>query len=120
MNTWQVSAHPLSARQSAIDPYRFPAARDFDQQDRQETAQTTEGLGDYALSAPDPAERLDFSLTPTDSRRLALHATLTTAGIAPLPGDLDAISALCALNDTTVSTVVRWISTTAHHDGSCS
>jgi hypothetical protein len=34
---------------------------------------------------------------------------LTTAGIAPLPGDMDAINVLSALDDTTVSAVLRWV-----------
>ncbi|MFF8607855.1 hypothetical protein ACF06X_18140 [Streptomyces sp. NPDC015346] len=72
--------------------------------------------GDYELPAPapapDPASRLSVPLEPADRRRLELHAALTTAGIAPLPGDLAAIEALCALDDTTHIALQRWISRT--------
>ncbi|WP_274564708.1 hypothetical protein [Streptomyces spiramyceticus] len=46
---------------------------------------------------------------PADKHRLDLHAALTTTGIAPLPGDLDAIKVLSTLDDATVRTVLRWI-----------
>ncbi|MFC5805165.1 hypothetical protein [Streptomyces formicae] len=66
--------------------------------------------GDFLLPAPDPDARLSVPLSASDRRRLELHAALTTAGIAPLPGDLAAIDALCVLDDTTNATVQRWIS----------
>ncbi|MEU9028988.1 hypothetical protein AB0D46_15980 [Streptomyces sp. NPDC048383] len=40
-----------------------------------------------------------------------LQAALTTAGIPPLPGDLEAIHTLSALDDTTNAALVRWITT---------
>ncbi|MGX1508621.1 UNVERIFIED_CONTAM: hypothetical protein RKD43_007330 [Streptomyces graminofaciens] len=77
---------------TTIDPYRFPGATD-----------------DYLLPAPRPGQRVPLPLEPADRRRLDLHAALTTAGIAPLPGDLAAIDALCALDDTTHAALQRWI-----------
>ncbi|MEU2433015.1 hypothetical protein ABZ611_26595 [Streptomyces sp. NPDC007861] len=68
--------------------------------------------GDFLLPAPDPDARLSVALSASDRRRLELHAALTTAGIAPLPGDLAAIDALCLLDDTTNATVQRWITGT--------
>ncbi|MER5933723.1 hypothetical protein [Streptomyces sp. NPDC002054] len=50
-------------------------------------------------------------LSAADRRRLDLHAALTAAGIPPLAGDLHAIEALSALDDTTHAAVQRWIST---------
>ncbi|WP_254708542.1 hypothetical protein [Streptomyces lunaelactis] len=58
---------------------------------------------------PDPNQRLPFALPAADKRRLDVHAALTTTGIPPLPGDLDAIKALCTLDDRTLTTVLRWI-----------
>ncbi|CCK25648.1 hypothetical protein BN159_1269 [Streptomyces davaonensis JCM 4913] len=82
-----------SAALQDLDPYRFPAAR----------------IDDYVLPVPDPADRPSSPVEPTDRRRLDLHAALTTAGIAPLPGDLDAIKALCRLDDPTQAALRRWI-----------
>ncbi|MGW7452670.1 hypothetical protein [Streptomyces sp. NPDC054787] len=42
-----------------------------------------------------------------------LHAALTSAGIAPLPGDLEAIHTLASLDDTTNAALVRWITLTS-------
>ncbi|MBC2905743.1 hypothetical protein [Streptomyces cupreus] len=92
-----------------LDPYRFPAARIDDQPEQTPTPLGVTDLGDYVLPAPDPASRLSLSLEPADRRRLELHAALTTAAIAPLPGDLDAIEALCQLDDTTNAALRRWI-----------
>ncbi|MGW0753329.1 hypothetical protein [Streptomyces sp. NPDC002587] len=38
-----------------------------------------------------------------------LHAALTTVGIPPFPGDMEAIHTLSALDDTTNAALVRWI-----------
>ncbi|SBT92758.1 hypothetical protein GA0115233_105037 [Streptomyces sp. DI166] len=92
-----------------LDPYRFPAARI---EEEPEMAPTVVGLmdhDDYLLPAPDPTTRLSMPLDPADRRRLELHAALTTAGIAPLPGDLDAIKALCQLDDSTHAALRRWL-----------
>ncbi|SEE24133.1 hypothetical protein SAMN05428939_7846 [Streptomyces sp. TLI_105] len=93
-----------------LDPYRFPAALVHDLPER--TSSVCDGVepGDRLLPAPESASRLSASLEPADRRRLELHAALTTAGIAPLPGDLDAIEALCQLNDTTHVALRRWLS----------
>ncbi|MGV9457118.1 hypothetical protein [Streptomyces sp. NPDC003635] len=92
-----------------LDPYRFPAARLGDQPQQMLAACDLMEDGDYVLPAPDPASRLSMTLEASDRRRLELHAALTTAGIAPLPGDLDAIEALCQLDDTTHAALRRWI-----------
>ncbi|MEU6934394.1 hypothetical protein AB4225_18700 [Streptomyces sp. 2RAF24] len=92
-----------SAELMDLDPYRFPAALD----DLPEPIPTERDAG--PLSAPSPRTRLYPPLEPADRRRLELHAALTTAGIAPRPGDLDAIEALCRLDDTTHTALQRWI-----------
>jgi hypothetical protein len=97
-----------------IDPYRFPGAPDGDTAFGDHLPPAPDGtvLGDYLLPAPHTDRRLPLPLEPADRRRLDLHAALTTAGIAPLPGDLAAIEALCALDDTTNATLQRWIART--------
>jgi hypothetical protein len=110
----------LTAPQSQIDPYRFPGARDFDEEpdfelprDRGHDGTRTpapDEAGDYLLAAPDPrSRRLPFVPAAADRRRLELHAALTAAGIPPLPGDTDAIQNICALDDATVTAVRRWV-----------
>jgi hypothetical protein len=61
------------------------------------------------LPPPNPAERLSILITPRDQRRLALHATLTAAGIPPRPEDRDAIDQLSALPDSINTTLQRWL-----------
>ncbi|MCX4511097.1 MULTISPECIES: hypothetical protein [Streptomyces] len=102
-----MTAEPLLSLSSVlsdagIDPYRFPGARDSD------------GLysamrDEDDLLPPEQEERLPIPLAAHDRRRLDLHSALTTTGVAPRPGDLDAINILCALDDRTVATVLRWI-----------
>ncbi|MFJ8665395.1 hypothetical protein [Streptomyces sp. NPDC093600] len=96
---------------SDLDPYRFPAMFDHDLPEEPRTAHGDMDMdsGDYTLPAPAPASRLPLPLEPEDRRRLDLHAALTTAGIAPLPGDLAAIEALCRLDDATHIALQRWI-----------
>ncbi|MET9515651.1 hypothetical protein [Streptomyces sp. NPDC002994] len=93
MSSTQVPAIPFKTPRWARDPYRFHGPEDFDQLD----------------AAPDPEQRLPFVLAASDKRRLDLYAALTTTGIAPLPGDLEAIDVLSKLDDTTIRTVLRWI-----------
>ncbi|MFE5710636.1 hypothetical protein ACFQ7J_07405 [Streptomyces sp. NPDC056501] len=93
-----------------LDPYRFPAAYIDDRHEETSTARGTMAFGDYPLPEPGPTSRLSMRLEPADRRRLELHAALTTAGIAPRPGDLDAIEALCTLDDTTHIALRRWLS----------
>lgn len=102
----EVSAVPVRTPQWALDPYRFPGLQDLDQQG---AAGAVDGAGDCFLPAPDPQRRPSFTPSAADKRRLDLHAALTTSGIAPLPGDLEAIHALSALDDITISAVLRWI-----------
>ncbi|MFB7448082.1 hypothetical protein [Streptomyces sp. NPDC056194] len=97
-----------------LDPYRFPAALvDDSGPEWTSAARSALEVCDYYSPAhspaPAPESRLSAPLEPADRRRLELHATLTTAGIAPLPGDLDAIEALCRLDDTTHLALRRWI-----------
>ncbi|MFC8981154.1 hypothetical protein ACFU3J_15475 [Streptomyces sp. NPDC057411] len=92
-----------------LDPYRFPTMLVDDRPEPMPTVYGVTEPGDYPLPAPSPESRLVDLLGPADRRRLELHAALTTAGIAPLPGDLDAIDALCALDDTTHAALRRWI-----------
>ncbi|MCT4351538.1 hypothetical protein M5362_00125 [Streptomyces sp. Je 1-79] len=92
-----------------LDPYRFPAMLMDDEPEETSMARGVMEFGDYVLPAPEPESRLAFPLAPSDRRRLELHATLTAAGIAPLPGDLDAIEALCGLDDTIHVALLRWI-----------
>ncbi|MEU2156174.1 MULTISPECIES: hypothetical protein [unclassified Streptomyces] len=89
----------------AVDLYRFPGADFFGTLG--DTSATY--AGDFLLPTPDPGQRLPMPLNPEDSRRLDLHAALTSAGIAPLPGDLEAIEALCLLDEATNATLRRWI-----------
>ncbi|MFD7320741.1 hypothetical protein ACFV9D_06565 [Streptomyces sp. NPDC059875] len=104
-----------------LDPYRFPAVYIDDhigERPEEGYARThiSHGFlesGDYQLPAPVPGTRLSVTLEPADRRRLDLHAALTTAGIAPLPGDLDAIEALCTLDDFTHIALQRWITRSA-------
>ncbi|MEU7033901.1 hypothetical protein [Streptomyces sp. NPDC046237] len=92
-----------------LDPYRFPAMLMDDEPEETTMTRGVMEFGDYVLPAPAPESRLSFPLPPADRRRLDLHAALTAAGIAPLPGDLGAIEALCALDDTIHDALLRWI-----------
>ncbi|MFF3845658.1 hypothetical protein [Streptomyces sp. NPDC002328] len=64
---------------------------------------------DFLLPPPNPAQRLDLVLDPRDVRRLELHAALTAAGIAPMPGDLDVIDRLSALPEHVHIALHRWL-----------
>ncbi|MFF3291660.1 hypothetical protein [Streptomyces sp. NPDC003023] len=110
MTGWQASTITPAAGFTA-DPYRFPGAAVLDERP-EPAAHPVFEPGDYFLAAPDPDRRVPLPLEPADRRRLDLHAALTAAGIAPLPGDLAAIEALCALDDTTHTALQRWITRT--------
>ncbi|MGA5193543.1 hypothetical protein [Streptomyces exfoliatus] len=92
-----------------LDPYRFPAALVDDLADQTPTVCGVLEPGDDLVPPAEPTGRPSDRLEPADRRRLELHAALTTAGIAPLPGDMDAIEALCRLGDTTHVALRRWI-----------
>ncbi|MDQ8708382.1 hypothetical protein RCO28_38895 [Streptomyces sp. LHD-70] len=85
---------------------------------------------DFLLPPPNPAQRVDVFpepsaaptvpampavpavasvLDPRDLRRLELNAALTAAGIAPLPGDREAIDQLSALPHTVHEALHRWL-----------
>ncbi|MFI1395819.1 hypothetical protein [Streptomyces sp. NPDC020681] len=107
MHAWQISPLSSAQQESEVDPYRFPGIRDLDAHTVFPPVDASED--DYFLPAPDPKQRLPFALPAADKRRLDLHAALTTTGVPPLPGDLDAIKALCTLDERTLATVLRWI-----------
>ncbi|MEU0430324.1 hypothetical protein ABZ153_01490 [Streptomyces sp. NPDC006290] len=66
---------------------------------------------DAYLPAPDPARRLGYTLDPHDQRRLDLHATLTAAGIPPMPEDRAVIDQISALPADVNNVLQRWL----HH-----
>ncbi|CAL9340339.1 hypothetical protein [Streptomyces sp. enrichment culture] len=65
---------------------------------------------DYLLPPPDPKQRLDIPVSAADHRRLELYAALTVRGIAPLPGDQYAVTAISSLGDAVTGAVLRWMS----------
>ncbi|UUU45139.1 hypothetical protein [Streptomyces sp. NBC_00162] len=92
----------MTAPQLDLDPYRFPGA---------DTGEPSCGEQHPQALRPKSDPRLAWSLKPVDERRLDLHVALTTVGIPPLPGDLEAIHTLSSLDDTTNAALVRWITT---------
>jgi hypothetical protein len=66
-------------------------------------------VGDSLLPPPNPAERIACRVDPRDLRRLDLYAALTAAGIAPRPGDREAIEALSTLSDSVHEALHRWL-----------
>ncbi|MCQ4213103.1 hypothetical protein [Streptomyces longispororuber] len=64
---------------------------------------------DWLLPPPNPADRLPCHVDPRDLRRLELNAILTTAGIAPSPGDREAIDRISALPDGVHTALCRWL-----------
>ncbi|MFD3439539.1 hypothetical protein ACFWU3_18735 [Streptomyces sp. NPDC058685] len=106
MHSWHTTDTAAPQTSQEIDPYRFPGAWYLGGR----TVDTlADSAGDYLLPAPDPRERVPYTLPVGDQRRLDVQTALTTAGVAPRPGDLAAIDALCALEDSDFSTVLRWI-----------
>ncbi|MFG3039850.1 hypothetical protein ACGFYZ_23440 [Streptomyces sp. NPDC048330] len=99
-----------SAALRDLDPYRFPAAPDDDAPYPASTECGEVDFGDHPLPVAEAPTRRSVPLAAADSRRMELHAALTTAGIAPHPGDLDAIAALSELDCTTHVALLRWIS----------
>ncbi|MEU9954896.1 hypothetical protein [Streptomyces sp. NPDC050982] len=89
------------------DPYAVPDPRD---NIWPTPVQTGDDL-DYFLPPPNPAERLSRILAPRDERRLALNATLTAAGIPPMPEDRAVIDQLSALPADVSTVIQRWL----HH-----
>ncbi|WP_328940393.1 hypothetical protein OG259_00885 [Streptomyces sp. NBC_00250] len=98
-----------------LDPYRFPAMYVDDRPGEASEAFGVMEYDDYPEPEPAPSSSLSDRLQPADRRRLELHAALTTAGIAPLPGDLDVIEVLSALDDTTHRALRRWLSRSGTH-----
>ncbi|MFE5394189.1 hypothetical protein ACFQ9U_06440 [Streptomyces sp. NPDC056568] len=65
--------------------------------------------GDFLLPPPDPARRVPCRIDPVDLRRLDLLALLTTAGIAPSPGDRAAVARLSELPGDVHAALRRWL-----------
>ncbi|MFD8411485.1 hypothetical protein ACFV2Q_06920 [Streptomyces sp. NPDC059650] len=102
MNTWRATS-PEPTPQDALDPYRFPGARDFGDDPAALTPLPPAG------PVRDRTEQPGGRVSAVHRRRLELHAALTAAGIPPLAGDLHAIEAVSALDDTANAAVQRWI-----------
>ncbi|MCX4985738.1 hypothetical protein [Streptomyces sp. NBC_00572] len=98
-----------------LDPYRFPAVYVDDRPRETSAVFGIMEYDDFPEPEPAPSSSLSDRLQPADRRRLELHAALTTAGIAPMPGDLDVIEVLCTLDDTTHSALRRWLSRSGTH-----
>ncbi|MFD7966366.1 hypothetical protein ACFV5J_36835 [Streptomyces zaomyceticus] len=98
-----------------LDPYRFPAVYVDDRYEETSAACGTMALVDHLEPEPAPSNSPSTQLEAADRRRLELHAALTTAGVAPLPGDLDAIEALSLLDDTTHRALRRWLDRSGTH-----
>ncbi|MDG9709279.1 hypothetical protein [Streptomyces sp. DH10] len=64
---------------------------------------------DFLLPPPNPAQRVNLTLPARDVHRLELHAALTTAGVAPMPGDREAIDHLSTLPDHVHTALHRWL-----------
>nr|WSX53824.1 hypothetical protein OG409_35820 [Streptomyces sp. NBC_00974] len=120
MEFWQYTSSEDPPPQLGLDPYRFPGADTVQPATHDVPSQSRRpGDMDWLLSSlgeEPPGERapasdphLGRSLTPMDRRRLDLQAALTTVGIPPLPGDVEAIYILSVLDDTTHAALVRWI-----------
>ncbi|MGW0812052.1 hypothetical protein ACWD00_02145 [Streptomyces viridiviolaceus] len=69
---------------------------------------------DFLLQPPNPGERVPCRIDPVDLRRLDLHAILTAAGIAPSPGDHEAIEQLSRLPGSVHVALHRWLAGTRH------
>ncbi|WP_405541097.1 hypothetical protein OG478_00585 [Streptomyces phaeochromogenes] len=74
------------------------------------TAPTRDGIDSFLLR-PDPPHPFNYSLDPSDQRRLALHAALTAAGVPPTPEDRPVIDYLSALPADVNDVLLRWL----HH-----
>ncbi|MEV8037443.1 hypothetical protein [Streptomyces sp. NPDC086182] len=66
---------------------------------------------DSHMPPPDAARRFGYTLDPHDQRRLALHATLTAAGIPPMPEDRAVIDQISSLPADVNDVLQRWL----HH-----
>ncbi len=112
MHALHTTDQPSPAVQMDADPYRFPGAWYLGGRTADTLTDPFVDAFDHGLPAPDPKERVPYVLPIRDQRRLDVHTALTAAGVAPLPGDLEAINALCKLEDSAFATVVRWITGT--------
>ncbi|MFH9552191.1 hypothetical protein [Streptomyces sp. NPDC017435] len=116
MQEWQYSPTAVTVPQLVLDPYRCgfdahttlsgaEAAEQWGDEDWRVPPQARAAEEETVRPAPDPGRRLPLA----DRRRLDLHAALIRAGVAPAPGDLHAVDALSALDDTVNEAVRRWI-----------
>jgi hypothetical protein len=120
MPEWQYSPTAVTVPELILDPYRCgfdadttsggaEAGEHWAEEDWRVPAQAGAAEEEAAWPAAAPRRRPPLVMAPADRRRLELHAALTRAGVAPAPGDLDAVEALSTLDDTVNATVRRWI-----------
>ncbi|MFI7355769.1 hypothetical protein ACIBTP_17670 [Streptomyces avidinii] len=117
MEPWHCSPSAATIPQLTLGPYRFPGADSVEptpcdvppQKPREENSPPPHSETNPRAHQQPSDPRHTWSLHASDRRRLDLHAALTTVGIPPLPGDLAAIHTLSALDDTTNTALVRWI-----------
>ncbi|MFI5824940.1 hypothetical protein ACIA8I_38600 [Streptomyces rishiriensis] len=126
MQKWQYSPTAVTVPELVLDPYRcgFDARPTLDgpesgeqwgDEDWRVPPQARAAEEEPLWPAPDPSGRLPMPMpmpTPmaaADRRRLELQAALIRAGVAPEAGDLHAVDALSALDDTVNDAVRRWI-----------
>ncbi|MFJ4694258.1 hypothetical protein [Streptomyces sp. NPDC088766] len=119
MQEWNYSPTAVTVPQLILDPYRcgVDANTTLDGADtggqwgdedwRVPPRARAEGKEEAPSRAPEPSR--PSPLPPADCRRLELHAALVRAGVAPAPGDLHAVEAVSALDDTVNDAVRRWI-----------
>lgn len=119
MQEWPYAPTAVTVPRLILDPYRCGVDADavlgaaesgvqWGDEDWRVPAQGRAGE-DSPWPVPGPDRRPPSVLPASDRRRLELHATLTRAGVAPAPGDLHAVEALSALDDSVNDTVRRWI-----------
>ncbi|GFH34498.1 hypothetical protein [Streptomyces pacificus] len=109
-----MTAEPLPSPSSVVPdavagPYRALGALDIDGVHSAAGPNPAAADVEGGLRPPVAEQRLSLPIAAHDRRRLDLHSALTANGVAPLPGDLDAIDVLSALDDRTVETVLHWI-----------
>ncbi|RNL70073.1 hypothetical protein [Streptomyces sp. I6] len=109
-----MTAEPLLSLSSALpeaaaEPCRVLGARDIDVLYPATGPYPATAGAEADLRPPVAEQRLSIPIAAHDRRRLDLHSALTASGVAPLPGDLDAINVLSTLDDRTVESILHWI-----------
>ncbi|WP_433543710.1 hypothetical protein ACQPZG_00345 (plasmid) [Streptomyces sp. CA-294286] len=106
MTVWKFPPVPSVDGWLDADPYRYPGAA---------TTDSLPGAGcgpverDSSLLSAADTGRLSARFEPAAHRRLDLLAALTRAGVAPAPGDAEALDVLSTLDDSTCAVLLRWI-----------